>query len=168
MKAEILKRLILLAELLPRQQGPLSESALDIYTEALCKYSEDQIILAFNQATKTLDWFPSIKQLTEFIEGSGSDKALIAWGAVMDGIKKGGSWGKPKFDPVTESALRSLGGWETLCNTPANKLSISSAQFQKAFTAAAKNPHLVISGPEERKQISGPAHIGNFMEKVEK
>jgi len=64
------------------------------------------------------------------------DAPLAAWSAVHDAIRRVGAYDSPDFaDQVVNAAIRSLGGWVSVCNTPTNKMHWLEGRFCKTYAA---------------------------------
>lgn len=106
----------------------LSPSSLNLQFLALSHLSLAQIRAALTEHVRSKPFFPMAVELIDAIEGSGEDRAELAWTALVQMVRRCGSWWDsarqgplPWPDEATKrAALEMYGGWQRLCeNLPA-------------------------------------------------
>lgn len=94
--------------------------------------------------THTFGGFPPIGKIRECAGVSSraitsDDKATLAWESVRRAIKKVGSYDSPKFDdPIIHAAIRSIGGWISLCDTPPDEMKWRERDFRTNYASLSK------------------------------
>jgi hypothetical protein len=111
--------------------------------KALKNYSFEQISEAANAILRTRKYtkMPTIADFVTAIEGdqehTDDDRAELQAMAVINEIRRVGSWGKPRFDdPVTADIVRRRFGWDALCQLPVDQTSFFVRDFKAAYMAA--------------------------------
>lgn len=120
--------------------------------------------------------FPPVGLLREF-GGAGAvkaitdnDRAVLAWSRVIDAIHREGAYRSVDFDDrVIHAAVRDLGGWVALCDTPAHDLhAFVRPRFLEAYRVhravglhAQEAAHLpgIIEGDQGRDGIEQPGRV---------
>lgn len=120
----------------------LSPLGLVLMFKALKRYSYEQINAATHEILRTRKYtkMPTVADFVSAIEGDkehiDDDQAEIQVMAVIDEIRRVGSWGKPKFnDPVTADIVRRRFGWQSLCEMQTDKTSFFVREFKAAYLA---------------------------------
>lgn len=106
------------------------------------------------RAMESCEHMPRPRELRELAgEVSTPDRAIIAWEAVRKAIRSLGAYKSVRFDdPVTNAAVRNIGGWRELCSLSAEDLeSFRRPRFEKAYRALADLP----LSPEATGYLSG-------------
>lgn len=134
-KKKLVEILTALAEVLPREK-PLSETAMALYWRALERYTDEQVEQAAGEVVLRYKWFPRPAELIELIEGNQEDRAVIAWGKVLNGIATYGAYQSVRFDdPVIHSVIQLMGGWVDACRWRLEELKWKQKEFEKIYRA---------------------------------
>lgn len=82
------------------------------------------ILLAVDRALRECKFMPSVYELRQLAGTMPTEsRAVLAWGCVRDSIGRVGGYASVDFDdPIVNAAIRELGGWVKLCDTPAEEL----------------------------------------------
>jgi len=146
----ILSKLMALAECLDK---PLSETTQEIYLNALSGYEDAAVIEAINTAGKTCRFFPKPAELIKMISGDKTIKALAAWDAVLDTVRKKGRRFNGSLGEVSDAAVRMVGGWERICDQPTAQLQFLQRDFIEAYQAAGHTAFMPMLCGTERKAL---------------
>lgn len=98
---------------------PLSQTRLEAYFVALRDLPWPAVEGALRTLLRAGRWFPKPVEIREAVEGSPGDRAALAWGAVLEQVRRVGYCGTPTFtDPLTAATIDRLwGSWAALCET---------------------------------------------------
>ena len=103
-----------LGELYDKEVTPL---LIKIYWQTLEPFSDVECENAFNQTIATSKFWPKPVEFLDILQGSGEDKATMAWLEVDKAVRHIGTLASVQFDdPVVHSTIEALGGWESLGN----------------------------------------------------
>jgi uncharacterized protein DUF6475 len=95
----------------------ISRVLLDIYWKALEPFNDDECAEAFNSIIASCKFFPKPADFLEMLGYSPEERALKAWLAVDETVKRIGPYQSVKFqDKVIHSVIQSLGGWAKFQN----------------------------------------------------
>lgn len=109
---------------------PLSVPQQRGYWIALREFSLNQVVKAFHACLATKRFMPKPSEIRELIEGSSKDKAAIAFECLIRAIKEVGRYHSINFrDRTINAVVKSMGGWETVCDIPIKDL--SKYQFKR-------------------------------------
>lgn len=134
---------------------PISEFMLDVYFEALKDYEDTQVKSAVFKCLKNYKYntLPKPADILEYLEGSPSDKSLIAWVKAKEAVSKGGYVASIKFDdPIISHCLQELGGWQWFCSVPIDELPFVEKRFRDLYNMFRK------------REITAPVKIIGFIE----
>lgn len=122
-------------------KADLSTFAAQVWWSALQNYSIEQIQSAFTAHAvdpKEGRFMPKPADIVRVLQGTHEERALVAWGSVMQAMERHGSWSSVAFDdPVIHAVITDLGGWTTLCQTKYEELPFVQKRFCDAFRAYA-------------------------------
>jgi hypothetical protein len=80
-----------------------------------------------------------VKQL----QGTQTDRSLIAWGKVLDAIQRVGAYQSVAFDDgVIHAVVEDLGGWVKVCRGNLDELSFMQKRFCDSYRAYARRPDM--------------------------
>lgn len=137
----------------------LSELGIQMYYNTLKDYNTDTVMQAFNIAIKTNKYnvLPKPAEIIEIIEGSKEEKADIAWGSVIQAMRKHGHYASIDFEDTAISAtINHLGGWQYLCGQTKEELHFIQKDFIRLYNAFSKrnNPRIKLPGFFEEKNLA--------------
>ena len=134
---EFCKIMYLLAE---NFSSTVTKDGLKFRFAALKDYPLEKVKVAAMQITRTRKYtkMPTVADFVEAIEGDQAsideDRAELQAMAVIDEIRRVGSWGKPRFDdPITADLVRRRFGWQSLCEMQTDKTSFFVREFKAAY-----------------------------------
>jgi len=117
----------------------LSSALIGIYWRGCERWSLEQVSKAFDSLTADAEagkFLPKIGDLTRVLEGTPTDRGMIAWGTTLDAMSSVGAYRDVVFDdPAIHACIGDLGGWPKLARTPLNELGYVQAAFCKAHRA---------------------------------
>lgn len=122
----------------------LSEAALLMWWKALERFDIEQVEDALNQAIQNPDngqFMPKPADLIRVLEGTRTDRALIAWGKALDAMQRVGAYQSVVFDdPVIHAVIEDLGGWIKVCRGELGDLGFVEHRFCESYRAYAGRP----------------------------
>lgn len=79
---------------------------------------------------------PKPADLVRQLEGTATDRAMLAWGKVMEAMQRIGQYTDVVFDdPAIHAVIEDLGGWPKVCRVEMNDLSYMQHRFTEAHRA---------------------------------
>ena len=123
-----------------------TDPLLEAYWMALEDLSEPVFNAAVKRAIATEKFMPPPATLLELAGAkaqTSTDRALTAWGFVVEAIRKHGSYSSVEFvdDQAIHGAIRRLGGWLRLCSTDSEELhSFRRKEFIEAYESCEQHP----------------------------
>lgn len=82
---------------------------------------------------------PTLADIVRQLQGTQTDRSLLAWGKVLDAMQTVGAYASVAFDdPAIHAAVLDLGGWPTVCRSTVDDLPHLQRRFcagHKAFAA---------------------------------
>jgi len=123
------------------QGQPLTEFKIELYFKSLMDYGIDAIEKAASNIIKGRVYpaFPKPAEIINEIDGLATERALLAWNQVLEGMRRVGQWQSVKFsDPVIHSAVESMGGWEKICYWDDSELAWKQKEFERLYAIAEK------------------------------
>ena len=120
----------------------LSVPVLQLWFAALQGFSIAEVKIGFSRFVQSADsgsFAPKPADIIRMIEGGAGDRGMLAWGKVMEAIKRVGGWQSVCFDdPIIHCVLEDMGGWPKLCSTEGDEMSFRAADFAKRYRAYAE------------------------------
>lgn len=127
----------LMAEALAFWRQPVSEFALRVWWEAAKRFDLDQVTAAIS--AHCLDpergRFPMMPaDLVKALDGTPTDRALVAWGKAYGAISHVGAYRSVAFDdPAIHCAIEDMGGWVKFCGSPTADLPHIQRRFCELY-----------------------------------
>lgn len=112
-----------------------------VWWEAMESFELKQVSKAFS--THLMDpehgkWLPKPSDVVRALQGTQSDRALIAWGKAMDAAARVGAYASVVFDdPLVHAVIEDLGGWPKFCRCEMAELPFLQSRFCSAYKAYA-------------------------------
>lgn len=134
-KQEITKLVMVLAEAFGRTASPATFAAYELGLDGL---SLESIKLGVQTALKSAKFMPSPAELREMSgELKPEDRSQIAWLALCKAVETHGGYRTVSFDDVViNAAVRSVGGWERVCEADPKEFDAHiRREFIKAYTS---------------------------------
>jgi hypothetical protein len=130
---------LLAAEAEIRNAKPLSEGALLLWWQRMQRFELDQVLRAFDRHSQDAErgrFMPQPADLIRFLEGSATDKAMLAWGKAIDAASRVGAYSDVVFDDAAiHAAIEDMGGWPKFCRGDVKDLSYLQHRFTQSYTA---------------------------------
>ncbi len=146
-----------LSEIFDQGKEP-TEFKIALYYQALIDYD----IVAIEQAATAIikgrvyPAFPKPGEIIQEIEGSKEDRAVIAWGELVEAIKKVGPYQSVNFgDPVTHSVIEFMGGWPATGDWLESEIKWKQKEFERLYVV------MKARGGDEIKHLPGIHEMQN-------
>jgi hypothetical protein len=86
-------------------------------------------------------FMPKPADLVRQLQGTKTDRSLIAWGKAYDAMQRVGAYTSVVFDdPVIHAVIADIGGWTTLCRTTTDELPFVQKRFCDSYRAYSGRP----------------------------
>jgi len=132
---------LLAAEAEIRSAKPLSEGALLLWWQRLMRFDLAQIRRALERHADDSErgrFMPQPSDLIRFLDGSATDRAMLAWGKAIDAAARVGAYTDVVFDDAAiHAAIEDLGGWPKFCRGETKDLSYLQHRFGQSYNAYA-------------------------------
>ncbi|HET6788018.1 MAG TPA: DUF6475 domain-containing protein [Aquabacterium sp.] len=136
--------LSLIADVMAFYNRDTSAFALSVWWNACKPFTLDQVRKALTAHTTDAERgrFPPLPaDLVRVLEGTKTDRSLIAWGKVLDAIQRVGAYTSVVFDdPLIHAAIEDLGGWIKTCRSEMAELGHVERRFCESYRAYAARP----------------------------
>lgn len=133
----------LLADVMAFYRQDLSTFALSVWWQASERFDFDQVRKALTKHAMDPErgqFAPKPADLVRALEGTATDRALMAWGKVLDAIQRVGQYQDVVFDDAAiHAAVDDLGGWPKVCITELKDLSYVQHRFTESHRAYTAN-----------------------------
>lgn len=112
---------------------------LDVWWQACQGYEIEQVAKSMTAHAMDPDrgqFAPKPADIVRQLGGTATDKALLAWGKVMDAIQSVGAYTDVVFDdPAIHVVIDDLGGWPKVCRGETKDLSYLQHRFTESHRA---------------------------------
>lgn len=119
----------------------LSEFATQVWVEAVKGFELQQVSKALSAHLMDPDrgqYMPKPSDLVRQLQGTQTDRALVAWGKVASAMSSVGAYSDVVFDdPLIHLCVTDAGGWPKFCRTPYEDQSYLQHRFCEAYRAYA-------------------------------
>lgn len=165
----------LMADALAFYRQDLSRFALSVWWQACERYDIEQVAAALT--THAMDpergqFAPKPADIVRQLQGTHSDRSLIAWGKVLDAAQRVGAYQSVAFDDgVIHAAIEALGGWPMVCRTSHDELPHLQRRFCEQYRTNVKRPDLryppLLPGLHQQenatagRRVAPPVLVGN-------
>lgn len=130
---------LLIAGVYAYHRQPCSDALIGMYWRGCQRWSMEQVRRAVDQLTYDAEagkFPPKIGDLTRVLEGTHTDRAVLAWGKVLGAMSAVGAYSDVVFDdPAIHAAIEDLGGWVKICRGEMSELSYLEHRFCQAHKA---------------------------------
>ena len=130
----------------------VSKFSLGVWWSACEPFALEQVQKAFTAHATDAErgrFPPMPADIVKHLQGTQTDRGLMAWGKVLEAIQRVGAYQSVGFDdPAIHAAVEDLGGWTTICRSTMQEL----PHLQRRFTEA----HRAYSG---RQSFPFPAYL---------
>lgn len=153
----------------------VSTFSLGVWWSACEAFSLEQVGKAFTAHATDAErgrFAPMPADIVKHLQGTQTDRSLMAWGKVLEGIQRVGAYKSVGFDdPAIHAAVEDLGGWTTICRSTMQELPHLQRRFTEAHRAYCGRqsfpfPAYLIGESEAAnrtagKRVAPPVLIGN-------
>ena len=150
----------------------VSTFSLGVWWSACEAFSLEQVGKAFTAHAERGRFAPMPADIVKHLQGTQTDRSLMAWGKVLEGIQRVGAYQSVGFDdPAIHAAVEDLGGWTTICRSTMQELPHLQRRFTEAHRAYCGRqsfpfPAYLIGESEAAnrtagKRVAPPVLIGN-------
>ena len=135
----------LVTDVMAYYRQPVSEFVLQVWCQACQPYTLEQVSKAMTAHITDAErgvYAPKVADLVRVLAGTHTDRALLAWGKVLDAMARVGAYSDVVFDdPAIHATIEDLGGWTKICRLETKELSYLQHRFcesHKAYTGRGK------------------------------
>lgn len=153
----------------------ISEGAQLLWWRCLERFDIEQVEKAFAEAVQNPEggqFMPKPADLIKSMQGTQTDRSLIAWGKVLDAMQRVGAYSSVCFDdPAIHAAVEDMGGWPKMCRSTHDELPHVQRVFCQTYRAYAARgdftyPARLVGVHEAGNALAGqqtqpPTLIGN-------
>lgn len=152
----------------------MSEFALKVWMQACKTFATDQVsqaISAHLMDPEKGQFMPKPADIVRQLQGTQTDRALVAWGKVFDAMQRVGAYADVCFDDgLIHLAIEDIGGWVNLCRMDFEELPHTQRRFCDSYRAYVRRgetkfpSRLIGESSMNNQQIgfkSNPVLIGN-------
>lgn len=117
----------------------LSKFAGQVWWQSCETFELEQVSKAFSAHLMDAEhgrFMPKPADLVRVLQGTRTDRSLMAWAKVFDAIQRVGGYTSVCFDDgLIHAAIEDMGGWVTLCRSDADELPFMQKRFCDTFKA---------------------------------
>jgi hypothetical protein len=117
----------------------LTDDIIDMWWAGLERYELEQVSRAMSAHASDPEagkFCPRIADLVRVLQGTATERAVMAWAKVHEAMSRVGAYQDVVFDdPAIHAVIEDLGGWPKVCRTPLKELSILQHRFSEAHRA---------------------------------
>lgn len=117
----------------------VSSFALSVWWQACSRYSLEQVSKALTAHALNADrgqFAPKPADIVRALEGTHTDKALLAWGKALDAAGRVGAYQDVVFDDAAiHAVIEDIGGWPKFCRAETSELSYLQHRFCESYRA---------------------------------
>jgi hypothetical protein len=129
----------LLRDVMAFYKQDVSPFALSVWWSACERYELEQVSKALTQHAMDAErgqFPPKPADLVRQLDGTATDRAMLAWGKVMDAMQRVGQYTDVVFDdPAIHAVVEDLGGWPKVCRVELKELSYLQHRFTESHRA---------------------------------
>jgi hypothetical protein len=122
----------------------ISTAAINVWWQALSRYPIEDAVRAFGVHVNDAEsgrFMPRPADIAKVIDGSPSEKSLIAWQKVEQAVRSHGGWSILVFDDAAiHQAIQTIGGWQRFCTCADKEWPFLRQEFERHYSAAIKRP----------------------------
>ncbi len=136
----------LLTDALAFYRQDVSKFSLGVWWAACAPFALEQVSKAFTAHATDPErgrFPPMPADIVKHLQGTQTDRSLIAWGKVLEAIQRVGAYQSVVFDdPAIHAAVEDLGGWCAACRSTMDELPFLQRRFTEAHRAYSTRPGL--------------------------
>ena len=129
----------LIAGLFAYHRQAVSTAVILVYWRGCQGFTLEQVAKAIDTLTadpKAGEFVPKIGSIVRVLQGTQTDRSLIAWGKVAAAMSEVGAYADVVFDDaLIHLCVTDLGGWPKVCRTPYDEQSYLQHRFCEAYRA---------------------------------
>ncbi len=129
----------LITDVMAFYKQDVSTFALSVWWQACERYDFEQVSKALTGHAMDAErgqFAPKPADLVRQLEGTPTDRAMLAWGKVLDAVQRIGQYADVVFDdPAIHAVIEDLGGWPKVCRVEMKDLSYLQHRFTEAHRA---------------------------------
>jgi len=131
----------LIAGVFAYHRQPVTPAIIGVYWRACQPFELEQVTKAIDALTVDPEagkFAPKIADIVRVLQGTQTDRALIAWGKVSGALSDVGRMSDVVFDdPIIHLCVMDHGGWPKFCTTPYDEQSYLQHAFCQSYRAYA-------------------------------
>lgn len=153
----------------------LSDFAVAVWAQACEAFDVQQVSKALSAHLMDPErgqFMPKPADIVRQLQGTNTDRSLIAWGKVLDAMQRVGAYASVCFDDgLIHASITDMGGWMPLCRSEIDDLPFLQKRFCDGYKAYANRgevryPSTLLGEHEIANNAkgytsSGPVLIGN-------
>lgn len=129
----------LMTDVLAFYRRDLSPFALSIWWQACQSFELEQVAKALTAHATDPEqgrFAPMPADIVKQLQGTRTDRSLVAWGKVLDAAQRVGAYSSVCFDDgLIHAAIEDVGGWQALCRSQMDELSFLQKRFCDSYRA---------------------------------
>jgi hypothetical protein len=119
----------------------LSSFAGKVWWQACERFEVEQVTKALSAHLMDAEhgrFMPKPADIVRQLQGTNTDRSLLAWGKVMDAAQRVGAYTSVGFDDgLVHAAIEDIGGWVALCRCEMDELPFLQRRFCDSYKAYA-------------------------------
>ena len=126
----------------------LSRFAITVWMQACEMFDVEQVTKALSAHLMDAErgqFMPKPADIVRQLEGTRTDRSLIAWGKVLDAMQRVGAYQSVVFDDgAIHGAISDMGGWAAICRSETDELPFTQKRFcdlHRAYSARPDMPY---------------------------
>lgn len=120
----------------------LSKFAVAVWLQACEAFSVEQVTKALSAHLMDAErgqFMPKPADIVRQLQGTKTDRSLVAWGKVLEACQRVGAYTSVCFDDgLIHAAIEDMGGWIKLCRSSTDELGYLQKRFCDAYRAYAE------------------------------
>lgn len=129
----------LISGVMAYHRQPMSDQLMEVWWRGCQRWEFEQVATAIDALTADPEagkFPPKIGDITRVLEGTHTDRSMLAWGKVLESMRSIGAYQDVVFDdPAIHAAVEDMGGWSKLCRSELSELGYVQTAFCKAHKA---------------------------------
>lgn len=165
----------LLSDAMAFYRQDMNRFALSVWWQACAGFDIEQVrkaITAHAMDPERGQFAPKPADIVRQLQGTQTDRALVAWGKFHEAMQRVGAYTSVVFDdPVIHAVAEDLGGWVAACRAEVDELPHLQRRFCDSYRAYARRedvpfPAKLLGSHDQDNAARGyrhssPAYIGN-------